>query len=129
MVNQMVDHIVDWLNIDKRRIYLAGLSRGGNGVWRMAINNPDKYAALISICAASIPKLYINRVPSLPVWFFHGEKDKVVPVNQTIEAFERMSNFNSKAKLTIYPEANHDSWTKTFENDEVYEWMLSQRKE
>ena len=124
----MVDHLVDSLNIDSKRIYLAGLSRGGYGVWRMAINYPDKFAAMISICAASIPKLYINRIPSLPVWFFHGEKDNVVPVSESIEAYERMSEFNSNAKLTIYPEAKHDSWSKTFENDKVYEWLLSQSR-
>lgn len=127
MIDHMVDRLVDSLSIDVKQIYLVGLSRGGNGIWRMAINNPDKYAAMISICAASIPLLYLKRTPTLPVWFFHGEKDSVVPVAQTIQAYEKMRKLNADARITLYPEANHDSWTQTFKNDEIYKWLLSHR--
>jgi predicted peptidase len=129
MVNELVDELVRTLPIDTTRIYLAGLSRGGYGVWQLAINNPHKYAAMISICAANIPVNYIKNVSSLPVWFFHGEKDVVIPVQQTIEAYEIMKALKPETRLTIYPEANHDSWTQTFENDEVYHWLLLQRLE
>lgn len=27
-------------------------------------------------------------------------------------------------KLTLYPEVNHDPWSQTYENPEIYEWML-----
>lgn len=67
----------------------------------------------------------INRVPTLPVWFFHGEKDNVVHVEQTILAYEKMKQLNSEAKLTLYPEAYHDSWTETFENGDIYKWLLT----
>ncbi len=127
MVNHMVDKLVDSLNVDVKRIYLVGLSRGGNGIWRLAINNPDKYAAMISICAASIPIQYLKRTPLLPVWFFHGEKDTAVPVAQTIQAYERMKQLNSNVRITLYPEAGHNSWTQTFNNDEIYTWLLSHR--
>ena len=117
--------LADSLKIDKNRIYLVGMSRGGDGVWRMAVNNPGSYAALISICAASIPYIYLQNIPDLPVWFFHGEKDMVVPVEQTIEAYTRMRQLNENVELTLYPEVNHDCWTITFQNEEIYEWLLS----
>lgn len=117
--------LADSLNVDKSRIYLVGMSRGGDGVWRMAVNNPNTYAALISICAASIPYIYLKNDEFLPVWFFHGEKDMIVPVEQTIEAYTRMRQLNENVELTLYPEVNHDCWTITFNNDEIYEWMLS----
>lgn len=127
-VDKLVDEIVKNHNIDPARIYLAGMSRGGYGVWRMGINNPDKYAAMISVCAASIPLMYTNRIGDLPVWFFHGEKDNVVPVEVSINAYEKMKINNQNAKLTLYPDASHDSWTETFLNDEIYEWLLDQSK-
>jgi predicted peptidase len=125
MIDEMVDDLIDSLNIDKNKIYLVGMSRGGYGVWRMAINNPDKYAAMISICAAAIPIQYTTRVSTMPIWFFHGQKDDAIPVEQTIAAYEKMKTNNSKVKMTLYPEAKHDSWTETFENDEIYDWLLS----
>lgn len=117
--------LADSLKVDKKRIYLVGMSRGGDGVWRMALNNPNTYAALISVCSASIPYVYLANDPNLPVWFFHGEKDMVVPVEQTIEAYTRMRQLNENVSLTLYPEVNHDCWTITFQNEEIYEWMLS----
>jgi predicted peptidase len=30
-------------------------------------------------------------------------------------------------QFTVYPEADHDSWTETYENQQVYDWMLAQR--
>jgi homoserine acetyltransferase len=31
-------------------------------------------------------------------------------------------------QLTVYPEAQHDSWTETYNNPKLYEWFLSHRK-
>lgn len=125
LIDKMVDNLIDSLKIDTDRIYLTGLSRGGYGVWSMAINHPQKYAAMISVCAATIPMTYLNSRTALPVWFFHGKKDNIVSVQQTIEAYDKLKTLNPDVKITIYPEANHDSWTKAFENDEVYEWLLT----
>ena len=27
-------------------------------------------------------------------------------------------------QLTVYPEANHDSWTVTYDNPKLYDWFL-----
>jgi predicted peptidase len=32
------------------------------------------------------------------------------------------------AQLTVYPEAQHDSWTETYNNPALYEWLLKQSK-
>src|SRR5210317_79721 len=125
LIHAKTMELADSLNVDKNRIYLIGMSRGGDGVWRMAVNNPNSYAAMISICAASIPYIYVRNIPDMPVWFFHGENDMIVPVEQTIEAYTRMRQLNENVELTLYPEVDHDCWTITFQNDEIYEWMLS----
>ncbi|MDO6760105.1 prolyl oligopeptidase family serine peptidase [Tamlana sp. 2_MG-2023] len=125
-IHKKVTKLVDSLPIDKKRIYLAGLSRGGDGIWRMAVNNPNTYAAMISVCAADIPMVYIKWAKNLPVWFFHGEKDAVVSVEQTKEAYKTLKKLNPKTKLTIYPDAAHDSWTETYNNEAVYSWLLEQ---
>jgi len=62
---------------------------------------------------------------TLGIWAFHGGKDPVVPVEES----QRMVEFAKKAgvtevKLTIYPEAAHDSWTEAYNNPELYEWLL-----
>ena len=62
---------------------------------------------------------------TLGVWAFHGGKDPVVPLEES----QRMVDALKKAgvqdvKLTVYPEAGHDSWTEAYNNPELYEWLL-----
>lgn len=126
VIETLLDQIIASHNIDTSRVYLAGLSQGGYGVWRLAVNNPDKYAAMISICAASIPIVYLDELTDLPIWIFHGVMDEAVPVELSIEAYKKLKSLNGNVKLTVCPEANHDSWTQTFENDSIYSWFLRQ---
>ena len=65
----------------------------------------------------------------MPVWAFHGAKDSVVPLRESEEMVEAVKGAGGDAKLTAYPEANHDSWTATYDNPEVYDWLLGHRKE
>ena len=124
-------------NIDENtRIYLTGLSMGGYGTWTLGAAYPDKFAAIAPICGGgeTITVLLSGRskkpaLNSLGVWAFHGGKDNVVPVSES----ERMVDAMKKAgcqdvKLTVYPEANHDSWTATYNNPELYDWFLKHER-
>ena len=31
----------------------------------------------------------------------------------------------AEVKVTIYPENTHEAWTSTYQNQEVYDWLLS----
>jgi predicted peptidase len=42
-----------------------------------------------------------------------------------VEALEKV---NGNVKLTVYSEAPHDSWTRTYNNPQLYEWLLQQSK-
>ena len=39
-----------------------------------------------------------------------------------------LNECGGNVKFTIYPEAGHDSWTETYNNPEVFEWMLQQKR-
>jgi len=34
----------------------------------------------------------------------------------------------AEAKITIYPDATHNSWQRTYENPEIYDWLLQHRR-
>ena len=55
-------------------------------------------------------------------------KDPVVPLQQSQQMVDAVNSSGGNAKLTVYPEADHDSWTETYNSDELYEWLLSQSK-
>ncbi|MHC4130397.1 MAG: carboxylesterase family protein [Planctomycetota bacterium] len=120
----LCDHITDTYAVDKNRLYITGLSMGGYGTWHLIERYPEKFAAAAPICGGGDedngPKL-----KNLPIWVFHGAKDGVIPISQSEEMVEAIKEAGSEnIKFTIYPEANHDSWTETYNNPELYEWFL-----
>ena len=123
-----MDHITKRYRVDERRVYLTGLSLGGHGSWRLAAEHPHRFAAVAPVCGEGNPD-YAEQLKSLPIWAFHGAKDDTVPVERTKQMVEAVkSRGNKQVKATIYPDAEHDSWTETYNNPELYEWFLSHQK-
>jgi len=123
----LVDEIAGKYNVDQERIYLTGLSMGGYGTWAMACAYPERFAAIVPICGGG-QKFYARRLKDMPIWAFHGGKDQVVPVAESQAMVDAVKAFGGNAKLTIYPEAMHDSWTQTYDNPELYKWLLEHRR-
>ncbi|MBN2558127.1 MAG: prolyl oligopeptidase family serine peptidase [Clostridia bacterium] len=115
-------------NVDEDRIYLTGLSMGGYGTWDMAMEYPGTFAALAPICGGSRDKEGFKKIARIPVWVFHGEEDRVVPFELSREAVEILTDLGADVRFTAYPGVGHDSYTRTYENPELYEWMLRQKR-
>jgi len=64
----------------------------------------------------------------MPVWVFHGAKDSVVPIEKSEEMVKALKKVNENVKFTVYPEATHDSWTETYNNQELYDWFLKHQR-
>ncbi len=100
---------------------------GGFASWRLASYAPQRLAAIAPICGGG-EKHWAKRFPHLPVWAFHGAKDPGVPVHRSQEMVDELVKRGGNPKLTIYPEAEHNSWTQTYANPELYEWLLQQKR-
>ena len=121
---KMVDAVIEMYKVDKTRIYGTGLSMGGFGILSLAMQNPKIFSAIVPICGgANINKLKI--LNNLPMWLFHGEKDDVYPPESSSLIYKMLRKDNPNIKLTIYHDLGHDCWTKTYENDKMFEWLLN----
>jgi predicted peptidase len=123
----LVDEIVAKHKVDEDRIYVTGLSMGGFGTWSLAAYAPDRFAAVAPICGGGEP-YWTKRFSHLPAWVFHGAKDPVVPPERSQQMVDALKKHGGNVKLTIYPEAEHDAWTETYDNPELYEWLLQQKR-
>lgn len=120
----LLDDVEKKYRVDQTRIYLTGMSMGGFGTWQLALDYPHRFAAIAPICGRGTP-LLAHRLKHLPIWAFHGAKDKVVPLSNSQEMVRAIRKTGGRPKLTIYPRAAHDSWTQTYENPKLYKWFLS----
>jgi len=127
MLTNLLDDIVERYEVDEERVYLTGLSMGGYGAWRLVTEEPERFAAAAPICGGGIPAL-AEKFKDVPVWAFHGAKDGVVPLKESEDMVNALKACGGQVKLTVYPDAEHDSWTETYNNEELYKWFLSQRR-
>jgi predicted peptidase len=120
----LLDDVSSRYNMDEERVYLTGLSMGGYGAWALAARQPNRFAAVAPICGGGKPE-FAKAIGKLPVWAFHGAKDDVVPVEASREMVDALKAAGGEVRFTVYPDADHDSWTQTYENPELYDWLLS----
>ncbi len=122
----LVGEIQSRCNVDPARLYLTGLSMGGNGVWRLAMTIPEKVAALVPVCGwADASKACLLR--DIPAWVFHGKKDRVVPFERSEEMVEALRACGGSVRFTAYPDAGHDSWTEAYNTPALFRWLFKQR--
>lgn len=123
----LLDEVCAKTSADPDRIYLTGLSMGGFGTWSLITQYPERFAAIAPICGAGDPE-DVERVKNIPTWIFHGSKDQAVPVQRGRDMFEALKKIGGRVKYTEYPDAEHDSWTRTYANEELYKWFMEQKR-
>jgi len=123
-LDALLGEILRQYAIDEDRIYLTGVSMGGSGTWRLASAHPERFAAIAPICGWGNPGM-ARSLATIPTWIFHGAKDDQVPVQASEEMADALKEVGNEPRLTIYPEAGHDSWTPTYDNPELFAWFLS----
>jgi predicted peptidase len=124
---KLLDEVAAKYAVDTDRIYLTGLSMGGFGAWSLACAHPERFAAIAPICGGGEPD-DACRLKDVPVWAFHGAKDETVPLRRSKEMVDAAKACGGDVRLTVYPEAGHDSWMVTYDNPKVYQWFLQNQK-
>ena len=107
--------------------YVIGLSMGGMGTFELVRRKRNYFAAAIPICGGAKPST-AKKLTKTKWWIFHGEKDDVVPSNFSKQMAEALKNKGADVKLTMYPNANHNSWDSAFAESNLMPWLFSQHK-
>ena len=114
--------------VKKDQVYIGGLSMGAMGSFEAVRRMPDVFAAAIAICGGADPAT----APSLKTtawWIFHGLKDDVVPARFSQEMAASLKQTGTKVRLTLYPDANHNSWDPAFAEPLLLTWLFAQKKQ
>ena len=126
---QLVDSLVKSKPIDPKRIYITGLSMGGFGTWAAISERPRFFAAAVPICGGGDPsKSNIQTIKHLPIWVAHGEADSVVPAIRSTEMVDALKKAGADPVFDLQKGVGHNSWSATYRDLKLYQWMFKQRK-
>ncbi len=127
-LKDLVRYIVALPYVDETRLYGTGNSMGGYGIWQLAMSLPEYFAAIVPICGGG---MYWNagRLKNVPVWAFHGALDRVVFPEESEKMVNAVNRCGGNARLTVYPNNEHNAWSDTYSNPQVFAWLLEHENE
>lgn len=123
-LQQFLEYAIQKHHLNRNQVFVTGLSMGGYAAWDLAIQYPTMIHGIAPICGGGQVEK-VCQMKGVPVWAFHGEKDPIVPAESSKALIKKLLSCGSNAKLTIYPNVEHDSWTETYANPELYLWFMT----
>jgi predicted peptidase len=124
---EILESVKQEFNVDSRRVYVAGQSNGGFGVWNAIAFRPDLFAAAIPLCGGGDPAR-ASLMAAMPIWAFHGDKDDVIPVAESRTMIAAIKKVGGQPKYTEYKGVDHNVWPRAFKEPGLVDWLFAQHK-
>ena len=129
-IQDVISDIESQIKIDKKRIYLTGLSMGGRGTFIVAAELPDLFAAIMPLSPHHTPYPYLNlssKVSHLPIFLHHSTNDKTSKFSVAEKMSEELKKLNANMVFDV-GEFGHSGWNKIYKNPDNINWLLSWKK-
>lgn len=125
---QLLGQMIKTEAVDKKRVYITGLSMGGMGTLEALYAAPKRFAAAAVVCGAGQPEAFGKKQAGVPIWFFHGTADPVVGVEHSRAMVDRLQDLGAPVLYTEYEGVQHDSWENAYTEPELLPWLFRQKK-
>lgn len=121
---ELLQAMIDRYKVDADHVYLTGLSMGGSGSWRMAVDHPERFAAVVPICGRGDVE-FAGKLKEVPIWVFVGDQDRVFQASvDMVEAIRKAGGSN--VRLTTLENIGHNSWSAAYASPDLYAWLGKQ---
>lgn len=129
LVMELMDKMASKDYVNKDQIYVGGLSMGGMGTFEIIYKKPEMFAAAFAICGGANPEIAKEYPEGFNIWLFHGKKDDVVLPKYSEAMARSINHYGGNAKLSLYPDDNHNSWDSAFAEPNLLPWLFSHKRE
>jgi pimeloyl-ACP methyl ester carboxylesterase len=153
-VFQVIADVERAYRVDPDRVYLTGLSMGGEGTWHLGLRHPDLFAAIVAVCGVTDARQWIGGAtaplfdPTLlglttvqavaenasnqQVVFFHGDADPSVNVGQSRAMAQRYRQLGWLGKNVRYvelPKVNHFAWEVAYRDGAIFKLLAGIKRD
>lgn len=113
--------------VDARRVYLVGMSMGGQGCWHLGADRPDLFAAVVPICGNGSAPVLAPRLTGIPIWAFHGADDRVIGVQGSRNLVAAIQDAGGqRVRYSEYQGVGHNCWDRALAEPELLDWLFRQ---
>ena len=127
LLQQLIFYTIQNYPVEKKQVYVGGLSMGAMGTYELVSREPKLFAAAFAICGRANTAI-ADRLRYTRWWLFHGMKDDVVLPVYTQQMEVALKKAGANVKATYYPDANHNSWAPAFAEPGLMRWLFAQRR-
>ncbi|WP_298247656.1 prolyl oligopeptidase family serine peptidase [uncultured Christiangramia sp.] len=125
LVMNLMDEMVNEKFVNNDQVYVGGLSMGGMGTFEIIYKKPEMFAAAFAICGGANTEIAQEYPDNFNIWLFHGEKDDIVLPKYSKSMAREINHYGGNAKLSLYPNDNHNSWDSAFSEPYLLPWLFS----
>lgn len=105
------DVIAKLPSVDRDRIYILGHSMGGHGTYILIQIDPGYFAAAAPSAGSGLRQteefIDASLIKDIPIWAFHGDNDRVCPIERDKRLFAEMRELGGTMKLTTWAGDGH----------------------
>jgi predicted peptidase len=123
----VLDEVRTRYRVDPNRIYVVGQSLGGYGVLDLVAARPRLFSAAVVIAAGGEPGR-AQSLATVPTWFFHGEKDELIPVEGVRRLVAAVKSAGGTVRFTEYAGEGHGLAWLVVEERELVPWVFDRRR-
>jgi predicted peptidase len=123
---EIVHALARELPVDESRLYLTGQSLGGAGVWNILANRPHLFAAAAICCGSRTPD-DVTQAVHVPLWNFHGDSDRTVPVAVSRDRIAALRKAGGHPFYTEYVGVDHNVWEWAYTEPALVGWLFAQQ--
>lgn len=125
-VEKILEEVYKEYKYDKNRVCILGSSMGAFGAWNYIMSRPGLFKGIVSVSGGIMLPINqtLSQIKDKAILIYHGNNDDVIDVNESIQAYNKLKNIDSKnIELKIIENDNHFLASHAFKDKYLYEWL------
>jgi len=130
LMSKFIAQMVTAYHADDDRVYLTGFSYGASSSWRMAMNAPDRFAAIIVVDGRATPDPVhdVEKLRNVAVYLEVGQWDGDF-VNEADWMHQALNNSGHRNYIFhMIPGGNHFNYESVYLDPDVWKWVYAQHR-
>jgi predicted peptidase len=125
----LIDEVSKAIRVDADRVYLTGMQNGGSGAWALAIEEPNRFAALAPFQAGVVkPDEAAKKLAKVAIRAIAPQNDGGA-VNNAKQMVEVMKKAGADVELKTTKDAQDPSqWFPYYTDPEMVKWLMGHRR-